>query len=147
MWSRSLTAVAAHGWTAKDLKQLLRDWERTGGHCMPTEPYKPIGLVCAAIGWHERNSLDDRPAAMEQERLRRHQEERRQFRAEMEAARVARREAQSRLGKPAHRAAQQVAAEIGARAARKREAAEETERQARAELVARVPGQRWGPWF
>ncbi|MCX2715862.1 hypothetical protein [Mycolicibacterium sp. J2] len=147
VWSRSLTAVAAHGWTAEDLNQLLRDWERTGGHWMPAEPYKPIGLVCTAIGWHERNnSLDDRPAAlelaMEQERLRRHEEERRQFRAEMEAARIARREAQGRLGKPAHRAAQQVAAEIAARAARKRAAGEEAERQARAELVARVRGQR-----
>ncbi|WP_179476094.1 hypothetical protein [Mycolicibacterium vinylchloridicum] len=146
MWSRSLTAVAAHGWAAEDLNQLLRDWERTGGHWMPAEPYKTIGLMCAAIGWHERNnSLDDRPAAlelaMEQERLRRHEEERRQFRAEMEAARVARREAQSRLGQPAHRAAQQVAAEIAARAARKRVAAAEAERQARAELVARVRGQ------
>lgn len=80
---------------------------------MPAQPYKPIGLVCTAIGWHQRNnSLDDRPAALElateQERLRSHEEERRQFRAEM--ARAARRDAQSRLGKPAHRAAQQVAA-------------------------------------
>lgn len=145
VWSRSLSAVAAHGWTAEDLNQLLKDWERTGGHWMPAEPYKPIGLVCAAIGWHQRNnSLDDRPAglelAMEQERLRRHEQERQQIRAELDAACTARREAQNRLGKPAHRAAQQVAAEIAARAARKRAAAVEAELQARAEIVARVRG-------
>jgi hypothetical protein len=145
VWSPILTAVAAHGWSADDLNQLLRDWERTGGHWMPAEPYKPIGLVCAAIGWHQRsNSLDDRPSALElaieQERLRRHEQEREQIRAELEAACTARREAQNRLGKPAHRAAQQVAAEIAARAARKRAAAVEAELQARAEFVARVRG-------
>ncbi|KDE97240.1 hypothetical protein Y900_028695 [Mycolicibacterium aromaticivorans JS19b1 = JCM 16368] len=103
--------------------------------------------MCSAIGWPARNnSLDHRPAAlelaMERARLRHHEDERRPFRAEMEAARIARCAAQSRLGKPAHRAAQQVAAEIAARAARKRVVAEEAERQARAELVAGLRGQR-----
>ena len=145
VWSRSLAAVAAHGWTTEDLHQLLRDWERTGGHWMPAVPYKPIGLVCAAIAWHERNnSLEDRPAAVEvaieQERFRQREEERRQVRTELDASRAARRAAQSRLGSPAHLAARQVAAEIAARAERKRVAGAEAEHQARAELVARARG-------
>lgn len=144
-WSRSLAAVAAHGWTGDDVNQLLRDWERTGGHWMPPVPYKPIGLVCTAIGWHQRhNSLEHRPAAveaaMEQDSLRRRMEERRRVDAELEASRAARRDAVSRLGQPAHLSARQMAAEIGARAARKRADAAAAEYQARAELVARARG-------
>ncbi|WP_198952181.1 hypothetical protein [Mycobacterium sp. AT1] len=144
-WSRALAAVAAHGWTGEDVNQLLRDWERTGGHWMPPVPYKPIGLVCNAIEWHQRNNtLEDRPAALdaalEQECHRRREQERRQAEVDLAAARAARRDALSRLGQPAHLAARQVAAEIGARAARKRADAAEAEYRARAELVARARG-------
>jgi hypothetical protein len=105
--------------------------------CWPNRTTDRIGV--RGIDWHRRNKLTRRPApggragdkaATPAPALGRG----RQCRAEMDAARAARREP--------HHAAQQVAAEIAARAARKRASAEEAERQPRAELVARVRGHR-----
>lgn len=65
-WARVLAGPAAHGWTADDLNLLLHEWVHVGGHWMPETPYKPIGLLGAALRWH--GQLDDPPAAAQRAR-------------------------------------------------------------------------------
>ncbi len=150
-WSVVLTPLAAHGWTPDDINQLMKDWERTGGHWLPPIPYKPIGLIATMIAWHRRNNgLDDRPAALvlaqqqaaEQERV----AQRLRARAELEESCRARAAGREAVGGASHRAAQQVAAESAARAASKRLAQAAAEAAAREELVAlqRAPYGRGG---
>jgi hypothetical protein len=64
-WARILAGPAAHGWTARDINQLITDWIGTG-HCIPDSPHKPIGLLGAILAWH--GNLQDRPAAADEAR-------------------------------------------------------------------------------
>ena len=66
-WAAILAAPAASGWTPRDLNQLVVDY-RGVGRRVPEEPYKPIGLLAAMIGWHGLDSLDQRPAVYDQAR-------------------------------------------------------------------------------
>jgi hypothetical protein len=64
-WARILTGPAAHGWTARDINQLITDWIGTG-HWLPDFPHKPIGLLGAILAWHD--NLEERPAAADEAR-------------------------------------------------------------------------------
>ena len=63
-----LAAPARHGWTARDLNQLITDWLGITGRRIPDAPYKPIGLLGAILAWHGAENLDDRPAGAEEAR-------------------------------------------------------------------------------
>ncbi len=67
-WAAILAAPARHGWTARDLNQLITDWLGITGRSIPDAPYKPIGLLGAILAWHGSENLDDRPAAAEEAR-------------------------------------------------------------------------------
>ena len=43
-WARILAGPAHHGWTPRDVNQLITDWIGTG-HWVPDTPHKPIGLL------------------------------------------------------------------------------------------------------
>jgi hypothetical protein len=64
-WARVLTGAARHGWTPRDINQLLTDWITTG-HWLPERPHKPIGLLGAIIAAH--GNLAERPAALDEAR-------------------------------------------------------------------------------
>ena len=64
-WARVLAGPACHGWTSRDVNQLIRDWIGVG-HWLPAAPHKPIGLLRAILAWHA--NLAERPAALEQAR-------------------------------------------------------------------------------
>lgn len=67
-WAALLAEPARHGWTPRDLNQLITDWLAITGRTIPDSPYRPIGLLGAILGWHGRDNLDDRPAAAEEAR-------------------------------------------------------------------------------
>ena len=46
-----LSEVARHGWTPRDVNQLITDWVGTG-HWIPESPHKPIGLLGAILAAH-----------------------------------------------------------------------------------------------
>ena len=64
-WARVLAGPACHGWTSRDVNQLIRDWIGVG-HWLLAAPHKPIGLLRAILAWHA--NLAERPAALEQAR-------------------------------------------------------------------------------
>jgi hypothetical protein len=66
-WARILSGPAAHGWTPRDINQLITDWLGTG-HWIPDSPHKPIGLLGGILAWHGRDNLADRPAAADEAR-------------------------------------------------------------------------------
>lgn len=66
-WARLLAAPARHGWTPRDLNQLVTDWLGVG-HWIPDHPHKPIGLLGAILAWHGPEHLDQRPAAYDDAR-------------------------------------------------------------------------------
>jgi len=96
-WSSLLAKPARHGWTARDLNQLITDWLSTG-HRIPDNPHKPIGLLGAVLSAH--GDLDERPTAADDARVR---EELAQRRTERARARAERR--QHRQAREAGRAA------------------------------------------
>lgn len=67
-WAAMLAAPARHGWTARDLNQLITDWLGVTGRMIPGAPYKPIGLLGTILAWHGSENLDDRPGAAEEAR-------------------------------------------------------------------------------
>jgi hypothetical protein len=116
-WAAILQGPAAHGWTPRDINQMITDWIGTG-HWMPEQPHKPIGLLAAILAWH--GNLDDRPAALEEAREAQELDAareriRRQIAQRAESAR-ARAQAQQALSGAGRAAAIAVAARIGARA-------------------------------
>ena len=119
-WAAVLAVPAAHGWTAHDLNQLIRDWVGTG-HWMPSRPHKPIGLLGAILAWHD--NPQERPAVYEEAReaADRAAHRRRiaeQF-AERERHQRAREAARAEIDGPGHRAARQVLAQIAERRRRR----------------------------
>ena len=61
-WAAILAAPAAHGWTPRDLNQLIGDWLGVG-YWIADAPHKPIGLLGAILAWHGADNLNQRPAA------------------------------------------------------------------------------------
>jgi hypothetical protein len=66
-WSHVLAKPAAHGWTDRDLNQLLRDHTLAGnGQWIATSPHRPILLLAGILNQH--GDLDNRPAALDDAR-------------------------------------------------------------------------------
>jgi hypothetical protein len=120
-WSHVLAGPARHGWTPRDINQLITDWIGTG-HWLPESPHRPIGLLGAILAAH--GNLDERPAALDEAREREELAERRRRLAEQlaerEANRVARERAREALAGPGRAAARRALAEIAERARHRR---------------------------
>jgi hypothetical protein len=120
-WARILAGPAQHGWTPRDINQLIRDWMGTG-HWVPDSPHKPIGLLGAILAAH--GNLEDRPAALDEAR---EAEELAAERARV-AAQLAERDANRRaqeagraaLSGPGHQAARRALREIAERTRQRR---------------------------
>src|SRR5258708_4506305 len=50
-WVHVLKGAAEHGWTPRDVNQLITDWIGTG-HWIPDAPHKPIGLLGGMLKAH-----------------------------------------------------------------------------------------------
>lgn len=141
-WARVLTGAAQHGWTPRDVNQLITDWVGTG-HWIPESPHKPIGLLGAILAAH--GNLAERPAALDEAREREELAaararvatqlaERETNRAAREAGRAAltgrgRQDARKVLEDIAERARQRALQEIAERARALEEIAELARRQ------------------
>ncbi len=120
-WARVLTEVARHGWTPRDINQLITDWVGTG-HWIPESPHRPIGLLGAMLASH--GNPGERPAALEMAReeaelAAREQRIAAQL-AEREANRQAREAGRAAMDGAGRRAARQVLDDIARRARERR---------------------------
>jgi hypothetical protein len=111
-WVHVLKRVAEHGWTPRDLNQLITEWIGTG-HWIPDSPHKPIGLlggILAAYG-----NVQDRPTALdearEREELAQARERVQQQLVERRAAEQAREAGRAALSGPGREAVRQALAE------------------------------------
>lgn len=115
-WARVLTKPAKHGWTSRDVNQLLTDWVGTG-HWIPENPHKPIGLLGAILAAH--GNLEDRPAALdiarEQEELAQARERLARQHDDRKASALARQVGREALSSAGHAAARLALNEIAAR--------------------------------
>ncbi|WP_249026161.1 helix-turn-helix domain-containing protein [Mycobacterium kubicae] len=148
-WAPLLAGPAAHGWTPRDLNQLITDWAAVTGARIPDHPRKPIGLLGAMLAWHGRERLDERPAALDEAREaaelaahRAHLAAQRAAHTDHQRAREAGRRA---LASPGHAAARKAAAEAAQRGAHKRSQAVAEDAAARAAAVAAVRAHRPRP--
>jgi hypothetical protein len=116
-----LAGPARHGWTPRDVNQLITDWIGTG-HWVPDAPHKPIGLLGHILATH--GNLDERPAALD---VAREQEDlaaaRRRVTRQVEDRAIARREREAgraALSGPGREAVRRALAEVAQRTRRKR---------------------------
>ena len=63
--ARIFADVAQHGWTPRDVNQLITDWIGTG-HWVPESPHRPVGLLGAILAAHDNPA--ERPAAIDEAR-------------------------------------------------------------------------------
>lgn len=63
-WASNLQTVAKHGWSARDLNALIRDF--AGARWLAPNPHKPIALLGAILKWHGDPRV--RPAAADEAR-------------------------------------------------------------------------------
>jgi len=141
-WAGALTAVAAAGWTARDLTQMLTDLTNTG-HYILTRPRRPISYLLALltkIDLHEPPTLtrDLHDAAHQAERA----EQATQRSIERAQSDQARQAAIAALTGPGRALAHQVLATTSRGAAERRAMGTRADAQARAEFAARRRGQR-----
>jgi hypothetical protein len=119
-WVHVLHGPAQHGWTPRDLNQLIADWVGTG-HWIPESPYKPIGLLGKILAVHE--NLEDRPALLddlrEQEELARARERVAAQMAERRTAEKARQAGLAALSGPGRDAVRRAMADIAERQRRR----------------------------
>jgi hypothetical protein len=112
-WVKVLTTVAQHGWTPRDVNQLITDWIGTG-HWLPESPHKPIGLLGAILKAHgnpqERPSAYD--VAREQAELAQARERVARQLAERDALAAAREAGRAALEGSGHAAARRALDEI-----------------------------------
>jgi hypothetical protein len=124
-WAPVLTGAARHGWTPRDINQLITDWIGTG-HWIPDEPHKPIGLLGAILATH--GNLAERPAALDEARERAElaaaRERVAQQLAERETSRAAREAGRAALSGPGREAARKALEQIAERARRRRHTAD-----------------------
>lgn len=120
-WAYVLARPAQHGWTARDVNQLIRDWVGSG-NWLPDSPHKPIGLLGKMLAWH--GNFDDRPAAAdiarEQAELAVARARIEQQLAEREQARITREAGRRALTGAGHAAAQEALADIARRRRQRR---------------------------
>lgn len=121
-WVRVLAGPARHGWTARDVNQLITDWIGTG-HWMPDSPHKPIGLLGRIIAVH--GNLEERPAALDVAREQAELAEARRRVAsqfeERETARRAREAGRAALSGPGREAVRRALADAVERTRRRQE--------------------------
>ena len=136
-----LAGPARHGWTSRDVNQLIRDWVGVG-HWLPDVPHKPIGLLRAILAWHANPA--ERPAASRRPgrppsapRIAPASPPRRPRAPRHERARAVGRQA---LGGPGHAAARAVAAQAARRAAHRRTHAAATEAAHRDAMIRAARG-------
>ena len=115
-WVHVLKGPAAHGWTPRDINQMLAVWVGTG-HWLPDSPHRPIGLLGKILAIHE--NLDDRPSALdvarEQEELARARQRVAKQHAERRLAEQAREIGRIAASGPGREAVRQVLAEVAER--------------------------------
>ncbi|SOJ56949.1 hypothetical protein MSIMFB_04427 [Mycobacterium simulans] len=120
-WARVLAGAAQHGWTPRDINQLISDYIGAG-HWVPDTPHKPAGLLGAMLTWH--SNLQERPAALDEareaEQLAAHRARIREQLAQREVSQLARAAGQAALNGPGHTAARQALSEALARRRRTR---------------------------
>jgi hypothetical protein len=108
-WARVLARAETHGWTPRDVNQLITDYIGVG-NWVPDSPHKPAGLLGAILHWHA--NLEERPAALhearEAEELAGHRARIAEQLAEREAHRKAREAGKAALAGPGHTAARQA---------------------------------------
>ena len=121
-WARVLAGAAEHGWSPRDINQLISDYVGAG-HWVPDTPYKPAGLLGAMLRWHA--DLQERPAAADEareaEQLAAHRARIRQQLDEREASKHARAAGKGALDGPGHAAARQALREALERRRRRRD--------------------------
>jgi hypothetical protein len=119
-WAPVLTGAAQHGWTPRDINQLITDWIGTG-HWIPDQPHKPIGLLGAILAAH--GNLQERPAALDEARERAELAAARERvanqLAERGANRTARDAGRAALSGPGRQAVRDALSEIAERARRR----------------------------
>jgi hypothetical protein len=112
-WAHVLAGPATHGWTPRDINQLITDWISTG-HWIPENPHKPIGLLGGILARH--GNLQERPSALDEAReaaeLARERARIAQQLAEREENRLARQAGRAALDGPGHAAARQALNEL-----------------------------------
>jgi hypothetical protein len=120
-WAWVLTGAARHGWTPRDINQLITDWIGTG-HWLPDSPHKPIGMLGAILAAH--GNLAERPAALDEEReaaeLAAARERVARQLADRETNRATREAGRAALEGPGRAAARKALEEIAERARRRR---------------------------
>ncbi|WP_018604229.1 helix-turn-helix domain-containing protein [Mycobacterium sp. 155] len=111
-WAGVLNGAAQHGWTARDVNQLISDYS-AAGNWVPDSPYKPAGLLGHMLRWHD--NLDERPAALDEareaEELAAQRARIARNAAESAAHQRAREQGRAALDGPGHAAARQALAE------------------------------------
>jgi hypothetical protein len=119
-WAAVLRGPAAHGWTPRDINQLITDWAGTG-HWVPATPHRPIGLLGGMLAAH--GNLQERPAALDIARERDELEQARQRvarqLAERDAHQRAREAGRAALTGPGRQAARRALAEVSERLRRR----------------------------
>jgi len=142
-WAPVLIEVARHGWTPRDINQLITDWAGTG-HWVPDAPHKPIGLLGAILAAHGNPA--DRPSALDEEREAAELAAARQRianqLAERKAAQQARDTGRAALQGAGRRAALAAAREVAQRAQQRRV---DEQRHALDEIARRVHQRRHHP--
>jgi len=134
-WAGALTAVAAAGWTARDLTQMLVDLTNTGHHIL-TRPRRPISYLLALL---TKVDLHEPPTLTRDL----HDAAHRAARAEQTAQRAieranndqARQAAIAALSGPGRALAHQVLATTSRAAAQRRVVNRRADTQSRAKLV------------
>lgn len=140
-WAAMLAGPAAHGWTPRDLNQLITDWLGVG-HWIADSPHKPIGLLGAILAWYGAENVAQRPAAADEAReaaeLAAHQARLAAQRARDGAKTSVRDAARAALTGPGHAAVVAALARAQRRSAQRRTIAAAAEQAALDEQVARA---------
>jgi hypothetical protein len=123
-----LKGPAEHGWTPRDINQLLTDWIGTG-HWLPDLPHKPIGLLGGILAAH--GNFEERPSALdvarEQEELARARQRVTQQLADRTIAERARETGRAALSGPGRAAVRQALAEAAERNRKRQNGTDEAE--------------------
>ncbi len=136
-WAGALTTVAAAGWIARDLTQLLTDLTNTGHHIL-TRPRRPISYLLALL---TKIDLAEPPTLTRDLHDAAHRAARAEQAAQRTAERAehdqARQAAIAALAGPGRALALDIAAINATTAAQRRAGRRQAEYEARAELVGR----------
>jgi hypothetical protein len=124
-WVGVLKRVAHHGWTPRDINQVITEWIGTG-HWIPDSPHKPIGLLGGILAAYD--DPRDRPTALDEAREREELDRARRRVAEQlverKVAEQAREAGRAALSGPGRDAVRRALAEVQERNRRRRNGAD-----------------------